>query len=64
MQHVFDEYRDTPIWRALAAAMSELEATHEIALATAPDYVIGYVCQELVAKKVVSADALVADRRP
>jgi hypothetical protein len=51
-------FRDTPLWNAVAGAVAELEATREISVATAHDYVIGYVCQELVARKVVAAAAL------
>lgn len=54
----YTEYRDTPLWHALELAITELQATHEISVATAPDYVIGYLCRELVARRVVGADAL------
>jgi hypothetical protein len=57
MSRPFDEYRDTPLWRVVAAALSELEATREIAVATAPDYVIGYVCQQIVAARLANAAA-------
>lgn len=58
----FGEYRNTPLWRALAAVVADLEASREITVATAPDYVIGYLCRELVAKKVVRESALGGDR--
>ncbi len=54
----FAEYRDTPLWDVVAAAVAELEATKEIAVATAPEYVIGYLCQRLVDARAVAADAL------
>lgn len=53
----FEEYRDTPLWAALEATLAELASTDEIAVNTAPDYVIGYLCRELVAMKVVSLNA-------
>ncbi len=53
----FAALHDTPLWRAVDAAVRELEATHEISVATAPDYVIGYLCQELVARGVVTEAA-------
>jgi hypothetical protein len=56
----FDEYRDTPLWRALAHALAELETTREVTVATAPEYVIGYLCRELAAKKLVITTALSA----
>lgn len=58
----FAQFRDTPLWRAIASSILELQATHEISIATAPDYVIGFLCQELAAKRVVDAIALMPDR--
>jgi hypothetical protein len=58
MPNAFDEYKDTPLWRIVVAAVAELQTTREIAVATAPDYVIGYLCQQLVAGRVVGESAL------
>jgi hypothetical protein len=58
MKHPYEEYRDTRLWRALAAVLAELEATKEITVATAPEYVIGYLCRELAAKRVLADTAL------
>ena len=60
----FDEYRDTPLWRALANVLADLEASREVVVATAPEYVIGYLCRELDAKRVVSPDAITRERMP
>ena len=49
----FDDYRNTPLWSALQSAFDELVASGEVAVNTAPEYVIGYVCRELVAKKLI-----------
>jgi hypothetical protein len=49
----FAEYRDSRLWSAVEASIAELVTTHEISIHTATEYVIGYLCQELVAKKVV-----------
>jgi hypothetical protein len=54
----FAEYRDTPLWRLLESAMTELQETREIAVATAPEYVIGYLCDRLVSSRVVAPGAL------
>ena len=62
MTRSFDEYRDTPLWRALSATLRELEASGEIRIETAPDYVIGYLCRELAAKWVIASVALTRDR--
>ena len=58
----FQEFRDTPLWRALADTIAELEANREVKLETAPDYVIGYLCQELAAKWVIASSALTRER--
>ena len=54
----FDRYRDTPLWRAVDATLAELVATREIAVATAPDYVVGFVCEQLVAARLTADTAL------
>ena len=58
MPNAFDEYKDTPLWRVLAATIAELEASREITVSTAPEYVIGYLCRELVAGRIVATTAL------
>ncbi|HEY0971281.1 MAG TPA: hypothetical protein VGE02_09965 [Gemmatimonadales bacterium] len=54
----FAEYRDTHLWRVVAAAVAELEATREITVATAPEYVIGYLCERLVNGRTLAPEAL------
>lgn len=54
----FAEYRDTPLWDVIAAAVVELEATREIEVATAPAYVVGYLCRRLVDAGAVAPGAL------
>ncbi|HEU4642374.1 MAG TPA: hypothetical protein VFS44_07945 [Gemmatimonadaceae bacterium] len=61
MKQPYTEYRDTPLWAAVERVLADLEASGEVAITTAPEYVIGYVCRELAAKKVVAGDALVAE---
>lgn len=56
----FDEFLETALWSAVEATIRELMATREIAVNTAPEYVIGYLCRELAAKKVVAGSALQA----
>ena len=58
----FEQYRNTPLWAAVGSALAELEATREVTVQTAPDYVIGYICQELAAKWVVASAALTRER--
>lgn len=62
MPRPFEEYRDTLLWRSLAGAIAELEASREIRIDTAPEYVIGYLCRELASKWVVASSALTRER--
>jgi hypothetical protein len=62
MAKIYSNYQGTALWRALAGALKELEATGEIRIETAPDYVIGYFCQELAAKRLVESSSLKRDR--
>ena len=54
----FDEYRDTPLWSAIEATIAELVATRELSVNTASAYVVAYVCQELIAKRLIVSEAL------
>ena len=51
------EFRHTPLWAAVASVVAELKATGEVQIATGDDYVIDYLCRELVAKRVVTETA-------
>ena len=57
MTRPFDEHRDSALWQAVEQIVSELVATEEITVNTAPAYVIGYVCRELTARHMVSSRA-------
>ena len=61
MANAFEEYKDTPLWRVVAAALTELETTREIAVATAPEYVIGYLCERLVTGRMTTPGARTYD---
>lgn len=53
----YDDHRHTRLWRAVEESLKELVATREIDVNTALDYVVGHLCQELTAKKVIASDA-------
>lgn len=59
---IYEQYEHTPLWRALEGALADLEASREVTVGTAPRYVLGYLCQELAAKWVVTGAALTRDR--
>ena len=58
----YEEYRNTPLWHALASVVADLESSGEIKVETAPDYVIGYMCRELASKWVIASAALGRER--
>ena len=61
MPHPYAEYRDTPLWRTVAAAVAALEGEGEVVVATAREYVIGYLCQQLVVRRLLAPAALSYD---
>ena len=60
--HIYEQFEHTPLWRALAAALRDLESSRELSVATSPHYVVGYLCQELAAKGVAANGALEPER--
>ena len=52
----FTPYQNTRLWEAVEAMITELTSSGEITVNTAPDYVVGYLCRELVEKKLVVAE--------
>ena len=51
----FAAFRDTPLWAVVAEAINELIAVGDLSTNTGPDTVIGYLCRELVAAKLVAS---------
>lgn len=51
-------YRDSALWSAVDAILTELKTTGEITVNTAPDYVIEYMCRELIAKRLITEPGL------
>jgi hypothetical protein len=52
------QFLHTPLWAAVANTIAELKATGELRVDTEVDYVIDYLCRELVAKNVVTSAAI------
>jgi hypothetical protein len=57
MPRARSKFQHTPLWAAVATTISELQATGEVRVDTNVDYVIDYLCRELVAKGVVKSAA-------
>jgi hypothetical protein len=58
MNQPVSDFRNSALWSALEKMVAELTTTGEIAVNTAPAYVVTYLCQELSARKLVTAEAL------
>ena len=54
----YSEFRNTPLWSALERMLADLQASGEISIATAPEYVIGFMCRELAARQIITDRAL------
>jgi hypothetical protein len=64
MSRARSQFQHTPLWAALASTLADLQSTGEVRVDTNVDYVIDYLCRELVAKHMVtSAAAQVAPGR-
>jgi hypothetical protein len=55
--HPPSPHRNTPLWAALDAMVAALVTSREITVNTAPDYVVEFLCRELLAKKLVVTEA-------
>jgi hypothetical protein len=58
MKKPYIEFEHTPLGHAIADAILDLEKNRDLALTTANDYVIGYMCKQLAAQGLVIETAL------
>ena len=57
MTRARSKFQHTPLWAAVASTLAELKATGEVRIDTDVEYVVDYLCRELVAKNVVTPAA-------
>ena len=57
MPRTRSQFLHTPLWAAVASTVAELQATGEVRVETDVEYVIDFLCRELVAKQMVTAAA-------
>lgn len=43
----YEEFRNTALWDKIDQILTELEENEDIAITTAREYVIGYMCQQM-----------------
>ena len=58
MKHPYLQFDKTPLWLAIDFAISELERNRGVELTTSRNYVIGYLCQQLSAKQLVTPKSI------
>jgi hypothetical protein len=54
MNHPYTEFEGTALWKAVDAALAELEQNQDIKLSTDRQRVVGYLCQQIARKKIVT----------
>ena len=61
MSHPYSEFEHTPLWKAIDAAVAELEQNRDVELKTTREHVIGYLCQQLSAQGTVTGRSLLRE---
>jgi len=51
MTHPYVKLEGTPIWIAVEAAINDLVENSDLVESTAHDYIVGYLCQKIVAER-------------
>lgn len=58
MTKAYEQFQRSHLWHGLVVALRELQANGEVEVKTSEDHVVGYLCQELVARGLVTSPAL------
>jgi hypothetical protein len=61
MSPPYIEFEQTPLWKAIDAAIAELERNRDMELTTARMLVIGYLCQQLAAQGAATEKSLLRE---
>jgi hypothetical protein len=46
--HPYEEFEGSGLWRAVKKALSDLEKNQDLVLAERHEYVVGYICKQVV----------------
>jgi hypothetical protein len=57
----YPEFEDTALWKVVNAALAELEKNGDVKLSTAKENVVGYLCQQIAQKKLVTDGSILRD---
>ena len=52
MSHHYTELEEAVLWKAVDAALAELELNRDVQLSTAREYVVGYLCEQLARQRI------------
>ena len=61
MSHPYTEFEGTALWKAVDAALTELEQNRDVKLSTAREYVVGYLCQQIARQKLVTDESVLRE---
>ncbi len=53
MNHPYKEFEETMLWKTIKDGIVELERNRDVELTTAREYVVGFLCQKLIAQGLV-----------
>jgi len=51
MNHPYEEFEGTVLWEALTKAINDLIENQDLEVKTKKEYVVGYICNEVVNQK-------------
>jgi len=57
MNHPYVDLEKTPLWNTVNTAVTDLEKNQDLKLTTAQQYVVGYICKQLVEKNLTTPEA-------
>jgi hypothetical protein len=55
MPHPYERFEGTPLWDAISAELTDLANNRDLVLHTAPEYVVGALCERLSRSHLVNA---------
>ena len=58
MNHPYSKFENTALWKTIDDTLSELEQNQDVQITTAREYVVGYLCKQLVHQKLVAKSSV------
>ena len=57
LDHAYVEFENTAVWTVVKKAINELERNKDLKLTTPDEYIIGYICKQLVNNNILESSA-------